>query len=142
MTAILDAELITGRFLREHDDIAALGARVVGQTPRETVDPWVRLTLLDARNAAQVSTEHLVSYTVQLDVYASAAGLDGSQQKEASLLARTIRAALVDDMPGTHDGAVVAKTRITRMLRAPDTDIDEPARERVILTCEITAHPA
>lgn len=135
---IPDGEKVFGGYLRTHPDITALGARIVGQTPKTTTDPWVRLTQLDATSVR--SLERLIVYMVQLDCYAGKAGVDGSQQAQASLIVRTVRAAL-HAMPDTAlDGMVVTSVRFIGMPRIPDSDF-EPARERYVLTALIHAHP-
>lgn len=132
---IPDAEAIIGTYLRTHTQVAALGARIVGQTPSDTIEPWVRLTQLDASNEPRSRPEHLIDYLIQCDCYA---GRDGGQA-QASLLARTVRAAL-DDMPSrSHTGAVVTRVKFTSMPRIPDTDY-EPARERYILSGTVHMH--
>lgn len=140
---IPDPERVLYTFLTGHAAVEDLGTRFVGRTPQETtfhedgrdkVLPWVRVTLLDARNASRAAREHLIDAMVQLDVYAGS-------QADVLLHARTIRAALNDDLPGTQGDVVVTAVRFAGMLRNPDTDF-EPARERVILTCEAWMRPA
>lgn len=130
---IPDAEKVISEFLRDHVAVAALvGRRIVGKTPDKTSTPWVRLVELDAVNSPASPAEHLISYLLQADCYASK---DGGQP-EAKLIGYTVRAALHDDLPGMHDDVVVTSVRVSSR-RMVDDDI-EPARERVILT--ITAH--
>ena len=132
---IPDLEKVAGKYLREHATIVELSARVVGKAPPDTDStPWVRVTQLDAQREPSSRVDHLISYLLQLDCYATEAG----GQPQASLLGRTVRAALMD-MPGARDDATVTATRILGHLRSPDPDL-EPARERVILTVEIHAH--
>lgn len=137
---IPDIEKIVGAYLRDHDDIAALGAQVVGQTPRDTSGSWVRLTLLAAPDNSS-GAEHLIGFLVQLDCYSSEAGIDGSQQKEASVLGRTVRAALKAMQGTTRDDAVITGVQFPGMLRLLDQDL-ESARERIVLTATIWAHAA
>jgi hypothetical protein len=136
VTLIPDGERLVANYLRDHPDILAItiGRRVSGKTPESINDPWVRVTMLDAANQENSRPEHLINYLLQCDCYA---GQDGGQP-EAKLLARTVRAVL-DGMPGTHDGVVVSSVRFTGMARVPDPGF-EPARERVVLTAIVWAH--
>lgn len=133
---IVDIEKLVAGYLRDHEDIEALDTRIRATTPGAqtggTVLPWVRVTMLDTRRVTR--SNWLINYLVQLDVYAGATG----GQPEAVLHARTIDDVL-DRMPGPHDDGVVTKVT-TSMLRLPDGDF-EPARERIVLTAEIHAHP-
>lgn len=135
---IPDIEKLLHAYLRDHDDIVALSAEVVGQTPGDTDGSWVRLTLLAAPDNSS-GIEHLIGFLVQLDCYSSHAGLDGSPQKEASVLGRTVRAVLKDLQGTTLDGVVITDVGFPGMLRLPDQDF-EPARERIVLTATIRAH--
>ncbi len=109
---------------------------MVGKTPGSQVEPWVQVTWLSATNAAMLPVDHLTTSLVQLDCYA---GKEGGQP-EAKLLARTVRAAL-DVMPDSDfEDIEVTAVRFVGFLRAPDIEGYEPARERVILTAEVTAH--
>jgi len=133
---IPDAEKVVGTYLRSHADIVALAARVVGKTPASTEAPWIRLTQLDARNE-RTEHEHLIAYFLQLDCYAGSAG----GQPEASTLARTTREALHEMQFATHADVVVSSVGFTGMARVPDTDVDEPARERFVLDSIVRLHP-
>lgn len=135
-TLIPDAEKVTSYYLRQHPAVVALDARIVGKTPSSTAAPWVRVTQLDASQDDTSQFDHLVEFYLQLDCYAGATG----GQPEASLLARTVRAAVID-MPGEHDDCIVTRARISGAARVPDQAL-EPARERVIVTAIVTAHPA
>lgn len=142
LPVIPDAEALIGGWLREHDDIIALNARVAGRTPNTTSLPWIRVTQLDAPPITRSRLEHVIDYMVQLDCYAGSEAMnDHVGQREASLLARTARAVLKALEGTTADDVVIAGVRFTTHLRAPDTDM-EPARERYILTAQILMHPA
>lgn len=133
---IPDIEAITGRWLRQHPSMLAVpDVRIVGQPPSSTTGPWVQIRQLDAQSPTSSRADHLIGYLIQLDCYASR---DGGQA-QATRLARAVRYAL-NELPGVRDDAVVCAARTVGMLRAPDTDL-EPARERVVLTAEIHAHP-
>lgn len=142
LPVIPDAEALIGSWLREHGDITALNARVAGRTPDKTTLPWIRVTQLDATPIARSRLEHVIDYMIQLDCYAGSEAMsDYVGQAEASLLARTARAALKALEGTTQDDVVIAGVRFTTHLRAPDTDM-EPARERYIITANLLMHPA
>jgi hypothetical protein len=112
------------------------GEQVVGKTPSDRSTPWVRVTQLDAPSEANSRADHLIPFLFQCDCYAGSDPVTG--QAEASALARSVRAAIVD-MVGKHDGATVTAARIVSMPRVPDTSI-EPARERFVLTARVYMH--
>lgn len=128
---IADIEKIVAGYLR---DAPELGSRVVGKTPSDLTDSWVRLTVINAPQDARSQADHLITFNLQLDCYAGSSG----GQPEASLLARTVRELLIA-IPGTYEETVVSGARITSMARIPDTGL-EPARERFILTATVWAH--
>lgn len=141
LTLIPDAEAIVGTYLREHPAVVALGARVAGRTPSAMSAPWVRLTQLNAPKSPDSTPEHLIHFLFQLDAYAGDTAMrahDG--QAEASLLGRTVRAALVDMPEQTFDDVVVADAQIVSMARIPDPSAGEPARERVVITATVRMH--
>lgn len=142
LTVIPDAEALVGGWLREHEDIAALDARVAGSTPNSRTRPWIRLTQLDARPIARSRFEYAMDYTLQLDCYAGETAMDAfAGQAEASLLGRTARAVLKALESTTTDDVVVSRVRFSTHMRSPDTTT-EPALERVILVADILMHPA
>lgn len=131
---IPDIEAITTAYLDAHPDVSV---RIVGTSPSSRTSPWVRVTQLDAPKEPASTPEHLIGYLVQLDCYA---GVDGpAGQGPASLLARTVRSALLEMPDSSHDGAAVTAVRVISCPRVPDVDF-EPARERYILTVQIFAH--
>lgn len=134
LAMIADGERIVSDYLRSHADVDALGTRIVGKTPSSLSASWVRVTQLDASNAPNSIPEHLISYLLQIDCYASASG----GQREANLLGRTVRGAL-QEMPGVHDGITVSAVITTNDHRTQDTDL-EPARDCRILTVEVYLH--
>ena len=136
---IPDGEHLVSTFLREHPAVVELGARVVGRSPSNTTLPWVRVTVLDAPQEDGSDVDHLVEFFLQLDCYAGKTGVDGSQQAEATLLARTVRQALPELRAATLEDAVVSRVQVGGGARVPDQDF-EPARERVILTARVWAH--
>lgn len=134
---MIDAEFLVGKYLA-----AQLDARVVGRTPEDTSGAWIKLTQLDARAVDSHRSDHLVDYLLQFEVYAGS-------QRDVHSLANATRAALAV-LPGprtatrsddTEEAAVVTGVIFSGMPRLPDTDF-KPARERVILTASVFAHPA
>ncbi len=141
LTILPDLEAAVGDHLRDHAEIVALGARVAGQLPRSFTTPWVRLTQLDAKDAARSAwalDERLIDYLLQLDCYA---GSEASfAQAEASTLARTVRAVLVAMAGQTLDGVVVVTdVLIVSHARIPDLNF-KPPRERFAITATLIAH--
>lgn len=126
-------EKVVSDYLREDAALAALGVRVVGKTPSSTTEPWIRVTQLDARSDHR--SDHLVEFYAQFDCYAGAVG----GQPEANDLARATREALVA-MPGTHDGSVVSGVEIRGHARIPDLEVDEPQRERFVISAVVWMH--
>jgi hypothetical protein len=138
-TALIpDAEKVVSRYLREHEDVTAVCPRIVATMPGTgtggTDTAWVRVLELAGPSQSDSKADHLVTFLLQIDCYAGRTG----GQPEAKLIARTVRAAL-NDMPGSHDGAVVTAVRNAGWRRVPDTDF-EPARERVIVTATAVMH--
>jgi hypothetical protein len=131
LTLVPYAEKLISDHLREHPDLVALGARVVGKTPGDTDAAWVRVTQLGGQGGFP---DHLVEFYFQFDCYAGTAG----GQPEANLLARTVRAVL-GEIAGVHAEGTVSGVTINGAARVLDTDF-EKARERFILTATIWAH--
>lgn len=135
LTLVPDAEKIVSGYLRTHTSITALGARIVGKTPSSTDEPWVRVTQLDDRALGAHRADSHHEFYLQFDCYAGQSG----GQPEASTLSRTVRAALAEIQGATLD-AVVAGVDFRSHARIPDTDVDEPARERFVLTALVYMH--
>lgn len=140
---ILDAEALIGAWLREHDDLIALDARVAGRTPDSLTRPWVRVTQLLATPIPRSGRLYVVDYTLHLDCYAGADAMDDFRgQAVSSLLARTV-VAVLESVAGT----VIDDVAVTRVSfgggpgRYPDITM-EPAHERFIVPVEILMHPA
>jgi hypothetical protein len=143
---IPDSERIVSDFLREHPAVAATGARIRGAHPdgKDMSKPWIRIVQLDATKDPRSRVEHLITFLMQLDCYAGDDTRGPSHpggQPEANTIARTVRAALTDDLPGLRGDAVVSGVWITGDGRLPDTDL-EPARERRVLTATVAIHNA
>lgn len=134
---IPDCEAIVYAYLKDHPAIVGLGARVVDQTPVDTSsNPWVLVTQLDDQAVAGHRSEHLFEFLLQMDCYASVEG----DHPEASLLNRTVRAALAALPEADHDNAVVTGVELGGATRIPDTEF-EPARERFSRDVTIWIHP-
>lgn len=131
---IPDFEALVGDYLRGHDQLQAMHARVSGTTPTDETDPWIRVSMLDPRDET-APTDHLISCLMQLDCYA---GKDGGQD-EATLLMRRTRAALLD-LKGVQGAAVVSAVTFGGCPRIPDTSF-KPARERYAMEITVYAHP-
>lgn len=131
---IPDIEALTRTYLDARPEISGMSARVTGETPRSTAQPWVRITQLDPKAVTPNAEERLVNFMVQLDCYAGEGG-----QAEASLLTRRVRQALTEMRLTTHSGAVVSDVQFGSCPRLPDTDF-EPTRQRYVLTAMIYAH--
>lgn len=140
LTLAPDAEKALTGYLSGQADVAPMVAGIYGKTPKSTDGAWVRVTQLDDRTVGGSRSERLHEFYVQFDCYASKAGRNGSQQAEAVLLGRTIRAALVDMPNRSGLGMTVTGVDIRSHSRTPDATVDEPARERVIITALIWAH--
>lgn len=133
-----DAEALTGTYLRSIDALADIvGSRIVGDTPRDTTDAWVRVTQIDDAPLRSSRALHLVTVWLQFDCYAGTTG--GHEQ--ASGLSRLVREHLNAMNTATHAGAVVSGVKFGGTHRLPDTDF-QPARERFVFTAEITLHAA
>lgn len=132
-----DAEAIIGKYLRSQPALKALGARVLGEPPDDRSTPWVQVIQLDYKAIGDSRSDHLLEWFGQLSCYAGATG----GQAEASKLARTVIAEIVNLAEEEVEGATVTGARIVSAPRIPDTDGFEPARERFPVSVEIYLHP-
>lgn len=142
LATIPDVEALVGAWLREHEDIAAMNARVAGSTPDSMTFPWIRVTRLNAPRIRGATFDHATRFMVQLDCYAgkdATAELKG--QPQATALGAAARAVLMSLSGTTIDDVAVSSVDITTDMRRPDTTL-KPARERVILVAELLMHPA
>lgn len=131
-----DIEQIVGAYLREHPAVRAVVSRVVSRTPASTDTPWVRYQQI-AEQPGGGMADFLIAPLLQFDCYA---GRDNSRET-ASLIARTVRAALVE-MEGVHGGAVITGVPpgLVSVSRLPDPDLGDPARERYVVTATVYCH--
>lgn len=133
-----DVEAVVVAALAADDAVAALvGDRVGTDTPDTTRAGWVRVQLLDQAQSEQSQFDWLTRCLVQFDCYAGA-GEGGSV--EANLLARTVRAALVNVPTTSHSGGVVSGAQVGGMIGTTDGDL-EPARDRYTITATLWVHP-
>lgn len=132
-----DIEIVVAAHLRATTAVMLLTQRIGTRTPPNIAGQFVKVTLIDDEQAANSPALHLVHALVQIDCYGSSNR--DSAHAEASLLARTVREAIVAMPQATHTGCVVTATRASSR-RLPDTELD-PARERYIVTCNLTLHP-
>lgn len=132
-----DIEIVVVAHLRATTAVMVLTQRIGTRTPPDVAGQFVKVTLIDDEQAPNVPALHLVSALVQIDCYGSSNR--DSAHAEASLLARTIREAIVAMPAATHTGCVVTAARANSR-RLPDTSLD-PARERYVITCDLTLHP-
>jgi hypothetical protein len=140
LTLLPDVEALVGSWLREHEDIATLNARVGSKTPDSRTRPWIRVTRLDAPRLAKATFDHAIHPTLQLDCYAGKAAMDAQVgRREANLLGATARAVLMALWGTTRDDVAIGAVNFLGDRPVPDTT-QEPALERVILTVEIVLH--
>lgn len=132
MTLIPNGEKVVADYLRTHSAVAPLCTRVTSKAPDNRDTAWIRYHQLNATKEPKSRPEWLITFLLQLDCYAGKTG----GQPEASLLARTVRAALLDMPTATLADAVVSRVAIVSMPRLPDTAM-EPARERFVITANV-----
>lgn len=135
LTLTPNAEKVVADYLRTHEDVAAITNRIVSETPKSTDTPWVRYTQLNEPDIVR-PLDYAVKPYIQLDCYAGRTG----GQPEASLLKRTVRAALVA-MPDADDvdDAEISDVEIRGDSRLPDSQMAD--RERFILTFTVVMRP-
>lgn len=128
-----DVELLVFEYLRDHPDVDAIAnGRVYRVTPANVgMEPFVRVHQFDSDNLVP-NLQHFDAAFLQIDSYAG-------PQATASLLGRTVRAAL-QDLPGTYTGAVVTGAKTEGWRYQPDTTFDT-ARARFIVDLTVWVHP-
>lgn len=139
LALIPDLEDVVGDHLRNHPDIVALDAKVVGTSLGASTAPWVRVSILDAPRIGPI--DHLVDTYMQFDCFSGTnVAKSLGAQAQVNLLARTVRAVL-NDLPNTDfDDVVVTGVNVNRGPRMAD-DTVEPAREHIPVTVSIYSHP-
>ena len=134
-----DVEALAGTYLRAHADVAAIaGDRIGGKDPRETADPWVKITHILGEDAGNAPVLHFGSVHLQLDCYGS--DDEANAHEEAKDLVLTVQAALHDMPQGSHSGAVVTRVSTIQGPRLPDQAFPQ-ARERYVLDAWVWIHP-
>lgn len=132
---IPDVEALVGTYLREDEAVSEITDRVGGRTPRETSDPWIRITQITDEKISRPLA--FMRVELQLDIYGPEDR--ATAHETASTLARTVRESL-DAMPETQfDDAVVSAVTFGPLSRVPDSDF-EPPRERFVLTARVHVH--
>ena len=137
LTLTPNAEKVIADYLREHPDVSAITDRIVSKTPKSMDDPWVRYSQIAKRTPHR--SDHFLEVFVQLDCYAGRDDVSAHDgQPGASLLARTVRAAMMALPEADLDGVVVTGVDPRGDSRQPDTQIDN--RERFILQFVVWLH--
>lgn len=129
-----DVEKLVSVYLRAHTAVTALVAqRVYTVIPNsaDAEEPLVRLTQFNSLDAIP-NVPHLDAAFLQVDAY-------GGPKAVASLIGRTVRAALAD-LPGTHDEGIVTGVRTAGWAYDPDGDFPT-ARPRFRFDLTVWAHP-
>lgn len=130
---------IVSDYLRGHEAVTDLGARVVSKTPdpEHRAAPWVRITQLDGLDRSS-GAGHLTEFYFQLDCYAGQTGGD----PEADKLARAVCGALheLNRASYSNQGAVITGARPNPGRGGRDDDLT-PARERYNATSLVWMHP-
>lgn len=138
---IPDAEAILSRYIREHPAVTALEASIVPRNPTKTDKPWVRVTQHDAKAVGRSRTDHLIEWFGTFDCYAGQGDTEeATPQETASVLTRTVRAALLELHDTDPIGASVTGVEIISCPRLPDPAF-EPAMEHFALTVNVWMHP-
>jgi hypothetical protein len=134
---MVDTERIISAYLRDHPLLAQWADRIVPRTPSSTASAWLRVQLIDGRQAPRSRALHLINTLVQIDCYA---GEGAGGQGDANGMAVAVVEAL-NAMPGASTpGAFVSSAR-SSWRRLPDTTFT-PARERYIVETQLVLHPA
>lgn len=135
-----DIEAIVGSYLRTNPDIEAIvGGRVVGRTPADDSEPWVRVFELPSVSPGRSTVDWHVAYYLQLDCFAgtNARGRRGDSKRLALAVCAAVDA--IDE--AELSGGVVSGSKVESCRRLPpDADFD-PAMERYMVTATIWAHP-
>jgi hypothetical protein len=127
---VIDIEAIVTAYLTP--EVADL-AVVVGNTPEDIDQPWVRVRHIGTAAAGNRDADYFHSFHIQFDCYAGTPGPEG--QGEASTLYRAVRTTLAL-MPEEVDE--VTAVRFVNALRLPD-DALKPSRQRYILDARVYA---
>jgi hypothetical protein len=141
LTLTPNAEKAIATYLRTQPDVAAITDRVVATTGGKgfsTTTPWVRYTQLSKRSVGGHRSDHLNEVFIQLECYAAADNEPNDGLPGASLLARTVRAAMMDLPNAELPEAVVTGVEPRGDSRQPDTALND--RERFVLSFVVWLH--
>jgi hypothetical protein len=128
-------ELVVGNYLRASSDVqAVVGQRVSGKRSSTPTYPLVIMTLVTGR---EIVRTHFDGVQFQFSAYGKA---EAGGEIAAELAIRTVRAVLLE-MTGVHDGAVVTEVRTLSTIRpAPDDSVPEPF-PGYMFDAEVLMHP-
>lgn len=130
---IPDVERVVIAYLKAE----GLGAVIVGETPANTDQQWVKVTQIGDRPVSGQDSDHFNATHLQLDCYASEGGPQFTG--EASGLYRAVRSSLLAMPNASHSGMSVTAVRFGSGFRLPDDSFDKP-RQRFILDAFVYGH--
>jgi len=113
--------------------------QVVPETPDDTSDAWVKVSLVNIRQVSAPDADYFNAYFLQLDCYPSGDGVE--YQEEAFDLCNEVRALLTLMPAAEHDEAVVTAVRFGNSRRLPDQEF-KPPRHRYFLEAYVYGHAA
>jgi hypothetical protein len=124
-------ERLVVEYLRGSADVQALvNQRVSTALPTSPTFPLVSVLLVSGEERVQ---RHLDAATIQVDAW-------GGTKDQADLLARTVRAVLLE-MPRAHDTATVTAVITLVAPRWLPDETSEPSRPRYTADYQIVYHP-
>lgn len=126
-----DAETIIAAYLNTN-----LDERVVGTTPQNIHDPWVRLTLIDDPSIHGGIVDKAIEALVQIDCFAGKGGTQ-ADAKDLSLEVRSLLHA-TNENPVSAGGGWIYGARVS-FARQPDQSF-ERAMERYVATATVWMH--
>lgn len=128
---MVDAEALVVAFLAGQADVAALvGSRISTELPPAPTFPLVRLERIGGLTGTPA---HLDRARIQVEAW-------GATKGEAHTVAATVRAALFEELPGTHPlGVVTGAEEDLGLTWSPDPESDQP---RYVFGVAAFIHPA
>ncbi len=131
----LDPEAVLIAYLRDSEDVALITEEVLGDTPTNISEPWVRVTMFDEASTHGRAVRHLLEVQFQIDCYA---GKRGGQELASDLSAAIVDA--IEAMPeATFEDAVVTATQSRR--RRNDDSSFKPPMHCYAVTATVWIHP-